>query len=46
MDQEIIAYARREYNLVIGERMAEEIKIAAGSAFPLEQERTVDIPWS
>lgn len=37
-DQEIIAYARQQHNLLIGERMAEEIKIAAGSAFPLETE--------
>ncbi|MDP2726466.1 MAG: rod shape-determining protein, partial [Dehalococcoidia bacterium] len=37
-DQEIIAYARQQHNLLIGERMAEEIKIAAGSAFPQETE--------
>lgn len=41
MDQEIAAYARQKYNLLIGERMAEEVKIAAGSAYPLEEERTV-----
>ena len=40
-DQEIILYARQQHNLLIGERMAEEIKIAAGSAFPLEAECTV-----
>jgi rod shape-determining protein MreB len=40
-DQDIIAYARQQHNLLIGERMAEEIKIAAGSAFPLEEEQTV-----
>jgi rod shape-determining protein MreB len=43
MDQEIIAYARQVHNMLIGERMAEEIKIQAGSAFPLEQEETIDI---
>ncbi|HUG47116.1 MAG TPA: rod shape-determining protein [Candidatus Limnocylindria bacterium] len=34
MDQEIIAFGRREYNLLIGERTAEDIKIAVGSAYP------------
>ena len=43
MDQEIIAYARQVHNMVIGERTAEEIKIEAGSAFPLEEEETVEI---
>ena len=43
MDQEIIAYSRQVHNMLIGERMAEEIKIQAGSAFPLEQEETIDI---
>ncbi len=43
MDQEIIAYARQVHNMLIGERMAEEIKIQAGSAFPLDQEETIDI---
>ncbi len=43
MDQEIIAYSRQVHNMLIGERMAEEIKIQAGSAFPLEEEETIDI---
>jgi rod shape-determining protein MreB len=43
MDQEIMAYARQVHNMVIGERMAEEIKIQAGSAYPLEDEETVEI---
>jgi len=34
LDQDIIAYARREYNLLLGERTAEDIKIAVGSAYP------------
>jgi rod shape-determining protein MreB len=34
LDQDIIAYARREYNLLLGERTAEDIKIALGSAYP------------
>ncbi|MBM3133864.1 MAG: rod shape-determining protein [Chloroflexi bacterium] len=41
MDQEIIQYARQRHNLLIGERTAEEVKIAAGSAFPLPEERKV-----
>jgi len=40
MDQDIVAYARNKYNLLIGERMAERAKIAAGSAYPLWEEKT------
>jgi rod shape-determining protein MreB len=40
MDDEIIRYAREKYNILIGERTAEEIKIAIGSAFPLPEEKT------
>jgi rod shape-determining protein MreB and related proteins len=43
MDQEIIAYARQVHNMLIGERMAEEIKIQAGSAYPMEQEDAIEI---
>jgi rod shape-determining protein MreB len=38
IDEAIIHFARREYNLLIGERMAEKVKIAAGSAYPLDEE--------
>jgi rod shape-determining protein MreB len=38
IDDAIVQFARREYNLFIGERMAEKAKIAAGSAYPLEEE--------
>ena len=38
MDEDIVNYARQKYNLLIGERMAEQAKIAAGSAYPLEEE--------
>ena len=38
MDQEIISYARQVHNMIIGERTAEEIKIEAGSAYPLDEE--------
>ena len=40
MDEDIIAYARQKYNLLIGDRTAEIAKIEAGSAYPLEQEIT------
>jgi rod shape-determining protein MreB len=36
MDTDIVAYARREYNLFLGERSAEDIKISIGSASPGE----------
>ena len=36
MDQDIVTFARREYNLFLGERTAEDIKIAIGSAYPGE----------
>lgn len=38
IDEVIARYVRREYNLMIGERTAEEIKIRVGSAFPLNPE--------
>jgi rod shape-determining protein MreB len=43
MDQEIVQYARQKHNLLIGERMAEEVKIAAGSAYPLTDEKLVTL---
>jgi rod shape-determining protein MreB len=42
-DETIVAHMKRAYNLMIGERTAEEIKIRIGSAFPLEQELTMDV---
>jgi len=41
MDEDIIQYARQKYNLLIGERTAERVKIAVGSAFPLQEEKTM-----
>lgn len=41
MDEEIVRYAREKYNMLIGERMAEEIKMAIGSAHPLPEESTM-----
>jgi rod shape-determining protein MreB len=42
MDDAIVAHMKRTYNMDIGPRMAEDIKITIGSAFPLEQELTVE----
>jgi len=43
MDEAIIRYTRRVYNLMIGERTAEEIKIKIGSAYRLENELAMEI---
>lgn len=43
MDEAIAKYIRRSYNLMIGERTAEDIKIYMGSAYPLEQEIKYDV---
>jgi len=43
IDEAVIQYARREHNLLIGERMAEAAKIAAGSAYPLHEEKQVTL---
>src|SRR5216684_979376 len=40
MDEAIVHYVRRNMGLLIGERTAEDIKIAMGSAFPMAQERS------
>lgn len=40
LNEDIIAYARDQYNLLLGERTAEDIKIAVGSAYPLTQKLT------
>jgi rod shape-determining protein MreB len=43
MDEAIIQYIKRKYNMLIGERTAEEIKMNLGSAFPLDEELTMEI---
>lgn len=43
MDTAIINHMKRTYNLLIGERTAEEIKIRIGSSTPLEEELTMDV---
>ena len=42
-DQAIIAFIKRKYNLLIGERTAEDIKVQIGSAFPFEGEASMNI---
>ncbi len=43
MDFSIMEYLKKTYNLMIGERTAEEIKIRIGSAYPLDEELTMDV---
>lgn len=43
LDEAIISFVKKEYNLALGERTAEEIKMALGSAFPLEEELQAEI---
>ena len=43
LDNAIIAFVKKEYSLMLGERTAEEIKMAIGSAFPLPDEPQAEI---
>jgi rod shape-determining protein MreB len=43
LDQAILEYARRSYNLAIGERTAEEIKINIGAALPMKEPLTMEV---
>ena len=43
MDDAIIQYLKRKYNLLIGERTAERVKIEIGSAFTLKEEIKMEI---
>jgi len=43
LDDAIIQFIKKEYSLALGERTAEEIKIALGSAYPMEQELRAEI---
>ncbi len=43
IDLAIINYMKRAYNLLIGERTSEEIKMTIGSAYPLEQELAMEV---
>jgi rod shape-determining protein MreB len=43
MDEAIIEYLKKTYNLMIGERTSEDIKIKIGSAYPLEEELSLEV---
>ena len=43
MDEAIINYLKKTYNLMIGERTAEDIKVKIGSAYPLDEELTMEV---
>jgi rod shape-determining protein MreB len=43
MDDAIIEYLKKTYNLMVGERTAENIKIKIGSAYPLEEEMSMEV---
>ncbi len=43
MDEAIIQYIKKKYNLLIGERSAEQVKFEIGSAFPLDEPITMEI---
>src|SRR5881394_3513730 len=42
-DEAIASYIRKKYNLMVGERTAEEVKIAIGAALPLERELSMEV---
>jgi rod shape-determining protein MreB and related proteins len=43
LDEAIVHYIKKEYNLMIGERTAEEIKVKIGAAFPKPKDESLDI---
>ena len=43
MDGAIAQHLKRTYNLMVGERTAEEVKVKVGSAFPLDEEMTMEV---
>lgn len=43
MDECIVQYMKRVYNLMIGERTAEEIKMTMGSAYPVDEETSIEV---
>jgi len=42
-DEAIVRYVKREYNLMIGERTAEDLKIQIGTAYPPDRDKTMEI---
>ncbi|MCA9624972.1 MAG: rod shape-determining protein, partial [Myxococcales bacterium] len=43
MDEAIMGYMKRKYNLAIGEQTAERIKITVGNAYPLDKQLTMEV---
>jgi rod shape-determining protein MreB len=43
LDEAIVHYIKKEYNLMIGERTAEEIKMAIGAAYPKEKDESIEV---
>src|SRR5436309_12783565 len=43
LDEAIVQYMKRAYNLMVGERTAEEIKNKIGSAYPSEKETSLEV---
>ena len=43
LDEAITLYVRRVHNLIIGERMAEDVKVKIGSATPLSPKKTIEV---
>jgi len=43
MDEAVMQYLKRKYNLLVGERTAEQIKMEIGSAYPLEKRLTTEV---
>ena len=43
LDEAIVVYLRRKHNLLVGERTAEEVKIAIGSALPMKKEQSMEV---
>ncbi|MHC6179031.1 rod shape-determining protein [Clostridium sp. JNZ X4-2] len=43
LDQAIVSYIKKEYNLMIGERTSENVKIELGSAFDMDEDKSMEI---
>ena len=43
MNEAVIEYLKKTYNLMVGERTSEDIKIKIGSAYPLEEEMSMEV---
>src|ERR1019366_3336103 len=43
MDEAVMHYLKRKYNLLVGERTAEQIKMEIGSAYPLQKPLTMEV---